>query len=1359
MTDKPRFQVGQHIRDHVLPPGITVTAAAKRLGVGRPALSNLLNGNAALSEEMALRLERTFGADRDALLKLHRSQERPLRGKDEREVAVRGYMPSFLSIKARDIEQWADQVEARQFLSVLLRKLVHETGRDLTRVDFPGFDNSQRSGWDGVAEARRATAWIPAGLSFWEFGTDQGPRRKAESDYAKRLSLPLEDRVGCTFIFVTPRNWPGKGKWVQEKEASSDGWQAVRAYDASDLEQWLEDAIAAPLWFAEQCLGSPVEGAHTLDRYWRDWSQVSDPPMSRRIFEPNVKTSISAFGRWLNAPPDRPFVVASDSIGETLAFVTCLFEAAQEFKVEADSLRWEAKRDMAAVFESRETFQRLADSSQPFIPIAGNVEVEETLAPFWNLRHCIVHSPRNAVSVQPDVALEMLGLKDIHEALDDMGVSEGERERLERESGRSPTILRRRLSKLPVIRTPPWSTDAGHARQLIPMALVGAWRADRKADKEILATLADRPYEHIEQAIADLLALDDCPLWSIGNHRGIASKMDALYAVASRMTSKEVEDFFVLAELVLSESDPALELPQDQRWAAAIYDKLRDHSDAMREGVRETLVVLATHGASLFGERLATTPAASAGALIRRMLDPLTVDRLKSQDRDLPAYAEAAPETVLRLLEADLDQEQPAVLALLTPTPNLPFTHSPRVGLLWALECIAWNPRHLSRVCAVLAKLAGMPIRDNLSNKPIESLGGILRSWMPQTAASVEERIRVLAMLVSRFPDVMWGLCMGEIPRGPRHAMANYRPKWRADATGAGGVATNAEYDEFTREAWRLLVSWDHSPATLGDLVERLPNLNADDQATVWGLVNTWADSAHSDEDRATLRDRIRNCCLTRFGHRVRPEGVTLRAKEAVSRLVPADLINRHAWLFESGWVAAPWNEEVDDPLDWQAQEAKIRELRQEAMGEIWSARGLEGALALVKRGNAAEIVGRYVGACVGSIDATASVLRECVAEKHVVDQTKLDTFVRGVIGYSAGPSESDLLLNLGRELDCSAAERLLRCAPFHEHTWRILDRLPDEVGRGYWQNVTPYGWTFSSDECREIIDRLLEARRPRAAFASIKLQWASIDANQLTRLLTEVSRAFDEPTGHFPIDSFDLSNALEALDAAPEIKIEQLALLEFAFIDALADSERGVPNLERAVWESPSLFVQAVRQCYLRDDGTEDPGNQASGAAKHRAAYASHRLLDSIRRIPGTRDDGTVNQKKLVRWVTEARDLFEEVGRKAIGDGRIGALLSRTSEEDDEWPCAAVCEAMEVVRTDEIADGFVTGKRNTRGVVVGDPVPQDRALAEMYRRRSERRRTDFPFVGDVLLRLARTYDSEADMWERQATVDKRLGH
>ena len=49
---------GETLRDHVLPAlGLTVTQAASQLGVTRAALSRVLNGRAAISPEMALRLE------------------------------------------------------------------------------------------------------------------------------------------------------------------------------------------------------------------------------------------------------------------------------------------------------------------------------------------------------------------------------------------------------------------------------------------------------------------------------------------------------------------------------------------------------------------------------------------------------------------------------------------------------------------------------------------------------------------------------------------------------------------------------------------------------------------------------------------------------------------------------------------------------------------------------------------------------------------------------------------------------------------------------------------------------------------------------------------------------------------------------------------------------------------------------------------------------------------------------------------------------------------------------------------------------------------------------------------------------
>ena len=62
--------VGGFIKRSVLPDDMTVTEAAKILGVGRPALSTLLNENASLSPEMALRVEKAFGVKMDTLLKM-----------------------------------------------------------------------------------------------------------------------------------------------------------------------------------------------------------------------------------------------------------------------------------------------------------------------------------------------------------------------------------------------------------------------------------------------------------------------------------------------------------------------------------------------------------------------------------------------------------------------------------------------------------------------------------------------------------------------------------------------------------------------------------------------------------------------------------------------------------------------------------------------------------------------------------------------------------------------------------------------------------------------------------------------------------------------------------------------------------------------------------------------------------------------------------------------------------------------------------------------------------------------------------------------------------------------------------------
>ena len=62
---------GVFVREEILDElGLSVARAAEVLGVRRATLSDLVNGKAALSPEMALRIEKAFGVSMDTLLRM-----------------------------------------------------------------------------------------------------------------------------------------------------------------------------------------------------------------------------------------------------------------------------------------------------------------------------------------------------------------------------------------------------------------------------------------------------------------------------------------------------------------------------------------------------------------------------------------------------------------------------------------------------------------------------------------------------------------------------------------------------------------------------------------------------------------------------------------------------------------------------------------------------------------------------------------------------------------------------------------------------------------------------------------------------------------------------------------------------------------------------------------------------------------------------------------------------------------------------------------------------------------------------------------------------------------------------------------
>jgi len=94
MTMRNPVHPGDFIKTEVVDAhGLSVTAAAKALGVSRPTLSNLLNRNADLSGEMALRIEKAFGVSMDTLMRMQAAYDIARARKSAGKIRVRRYQP------------------------------------------------------------------------------------------------------------------------------------------------------------------------------------------------------------------------------------------------------------------------------------------------------------------------------------------------------------------------------------------------------------------------------------------------------------------------------------------------------------------------------------------------------------------------------------------------------------------------------------------------------------------------------------------------------------------------------------------------------------------------------------------------------------------------------------------------------------------------------------------------------------------------------------------------------------------------------------------------------------------------------------------------------------------------------------------------------------------------------------------------------------------------------------------------------------------------------------------------------------------------------------------------------------------
>ena len=86
---------GLSVRHDCLEPlGLNVTEAAKRLGVSRKQLSDIVNCHAGISPEMAIRLDKAFGGGADTWLRLQAAYDLAQAMKHADEIKVERLPPA-----------------------------------------------------------------------------------------------------------------------------------------------------------------------------------------------------------------------------------------------------------------------------------------------------------------------------------------------------------------------------------------------------------------------------------------------------------------------------------------------------------------------------------------------------------------------------------------------------------------------------------------------------------------------------------------------------------------------------------------------------------------------------------------------------------------------------------------------------------------------------------------------------------------------------------------------------------------------------------------------------------------------------------------------------------------------------------------------------------------------------------------------------------------------------------------------------------------------------------------------------------------------------------------------------------------
>lgn len=1267
-------------------------------------------------------------------------------------------MAAIMFVNATDVDSWANRRNAQDQLPKLLRRLIRATIEQVKFISVRADEGVQLEGFDGILEVETGNEFVPDGKSVWEFGTNKHVKSKADDDYEKRKENPLGIVPAETvFVFVTPRRWSKKAEWMQARQAEGF-WREVRVYDADDLETWLESAPAVHVWLSI-LLGKHPETAVDIENFWADWSEVTSPHLSAEFVVSGRNETVEQLQEWLSKPPSSIALSAESSAEATAFFAAALHNLPLEQKERAFST--------SIVAEDISAWRQLSASSESLILIPNFSERESVARAVQNGHHVLIPLGKADAELPQTLTVPRLHRANAKQALLNMGVPEERADEFATLARRSFLALKRKLAVNAEVQTPAWAVPS-EARKLLPALLVGGWNDTNEKDRDAIAKLAQASYETINDTVVRWANESDSPLRRIGNTWLVASKEDSWSLLARYLTRQDLENFEKVALEVLGRLDPTFELSPDERWRTALLVKDLSHSGLLREGIAETLAVMAARS-----ETTKWADAVSGQERVNRIVGELLRHANEnwhlwaSIAYQLPLLAEAAPSVFLDAVEAGLSGEHPVLLNIFSEDNNSLTSSSPHTGLLWALELLAWHPDYLGHAALLLAKLARLDPGGKLLNRPDRSLREIFLCWHPQTTASLDKRLQVVDAIRAREPEVSWRFLYALLPESHSVGHPTSTPRWREWVSDSKPRPTYAElWRASTEIVSRLLTDVGANGNKWSDLIGRISDMPGREQTAVIERLSSLNLEDFTADDRlelwSMLREMISNHREYQDADWAMPAELSGELEKAYERFTPDDMVAQNAWLFSyKAKLIKPVPYKKDDSHAFHEDKRDLmKATRADAFERLYNAGGLELLLGVAMK---AEQPGE-LGFLFGTSELPEDDEDEFLEQNLSSTENSIDIFARGyIVGRfqnKGWPWVEDKIISINvRHWSPKKRADFLTCLPFNRQTWDIADAFDEETQSEYWSRVN-VGYPDITNAER-VVKKLIEHKRPQATIEFLGFLGREEALPVPAALVIDVLNQLLSVSAETQIDwnslGYDVHRLISLLDKSTEIEETQVAVLEWAYMPIMENYGRGPKLLHCELSRNPDFFVEVVSYVHTAEDG--EPRETSDDHVTR--ARLSYKLLNSWRGCPGVIEGGTCDSNALRNWVIQAREKLHEQKRGVIGDQTIGhALAFAPFGSDGVFPHEAVRDLIEELASPEIERGIEIQIFNNRGVVtraMAEGGGQERQIAQRYSDYSKKIGDRHPRTAAMLRRVAEDYYSHAQREDITAELEEDL--